>query len=429
MYPLKVAQSQSQGDVQYHTMPYEKSSTARQRTLALYLALVATLASFAVPAAQLISGQITFKPINITSVSKYSNSTVTHATPTRVHSLEQTNFSGVIARKFESWPQERPLPCFPPEDGWKSVAVQESPSEAGFLYLKPYKTGSSTCAGINLRIARNVARRQESETEICRARFGHGPWKYPALKMFGSRSLERSFLWTVIREPTKRATSMFFHMKVSREKQEPSDDNFRNFLLDDKNNKLDYYIETLSTDRYQRSTGDSPVQFANGILDDYNFIGITERMDESAIAIMMLLDLKMADVMFLSAKNKGSYDDAGYKDRCTYIWKSFVTPGMQEFFQSEAWQRRIQADLALYQAADRSLDMTIDKLGRAAFEANLAKYRHAKEIAHDRCLPGTVFPCNEGGRRTHRNETDCLWKDSGCGTGCLDEISTELGLW
>jgi hypothetical protein len=138
----------------------------------------------------------------------------------------------------------------------------------------------------------------------------------------------------------------------------------------------------------------------------------------------------MSDVLFLSAKSKGSYDDAGYKDRCTYIWKSFITPGMQEFFQSEEWQGRVQADLALYQAANRSLDMTIDKLGRTAFEKNLIKYQHAREIVRERCLPGRVFPCNEAGKRsTRKNETDCLWKDSGCGTGCLDEVSTELGLW
>jgi hypothetical protein len=56
---------------------------------------------------------------------------------------------------------------------------------------------------------------------------------------------------------------------------------------------------------------------------------------------------QMADVLFLSAKNKGSYDDAGYKiDAHTYIWKSFVSPGMQNSSERNMATSN-QADLAL----------------------------------------------------------------------------------
>lgn len=37
----------------------------------------------------------------------------------------------------------------------------------------------------------------------------------------------------------------------------------------------------------------------NSILRDYDFIGVTERMDESAVALQMLLGLKTSDVMYL----------------------------------------------------------------------------------------------------------------------------------
>jgi hypothetical protein len=219
-------------------------------------------------------------------------------------------------------------------------------------------------------------------------------------------------------------------MEVSRKKIEPTDENFQQYLLaENKTSKWDYYIESLSTDRYRRSQGDDPVAFANGILDEYNFIGITERMDESAVVLMMLLDLNMSDILFLSAKGKGGYDDAGHAGKCTFIWKGFVTPAMQEFFESNEWQARVKADMALYQAANRSLDLTIDRLGRAKFQEYLAKYLHAKQVLVHRCLSTVVFPCDEGGNRHERNETDCLWKDSGCGTSCLDQVSTELDLW
>jgi hypothetical protein len=78
----------------------------------------------------------------------------------------QTNFSGILARSFEPWAHA--LPCFEPEEDWQAIEVQNSPADSGFLYVKPYKTGSSTTSGINLRIARNVAVRKEANFAICR---------------------------------------------------------------------------------------------------------------------------------------------------------------------------------------------------------------------------------------------------------------------
>ena len=83
----------------------------------------------------------------------------------------QTNFSGILARSFEPW--EHPLPCFEPEQEWQTIEVQNSPADSGFLFVKPYKTGSSTSSGINLRIARNVAIRQDTKFGICRCKAMH----------------------------------------------------------------------------------------------------------------------------------------------------------------------------------------------------------------------------------------------------------------
>jgi hypothetical protein len=77
--------------------------------------------------------------------------------------LPNTNFSGILARSFEPW--KHPLPCFKPDI---KLENQDTPSMNGFLYVKPYKTGSSTTSGINLRIARNVAIRQGKNYERCK---------------------------------------------------------------------------------------------------------------------------------------------------------------------------------------------------------------------------------------------------------------------
>ena len=100
---------------------------------------------------------------------------------------------------------------------------------------------------------------------------------------------------------------------------------------------------------------------------------------------------------------------------------------MQDFFDTnEEWQSMVKYDEALYKAAHASMDLTIDALGRDLFESNLAKFRRAQALVEESCLAGTVFPCDNAGRE--RNDTDCLWNDSGCGVACLDKIADELGL-
>jgi hypothetical protein len=98
-----------------------------------------------------------------------------------------------------------------------------------------------------------------------------------------------------------------------------------------------------------------------------------------------------------------------------------------KYFGSHHWKRIVQPDTVLYDAVNLALDLTIDRLGRAAFAEQLARFRHAQTVARDRCVPRQVFPCtSNGARNPHKS---CLWKDSGCGSECLDEVATELGLW
>jgi Galactose-3-O-sulfotransferase len=343
------------------------------------------------------------------------------------------NFRGIIARPFDDWPQGTPLPCYRPHELWKDDPHQCTPATKGFFYLKPYKTGSSTTSGVHLRMARNIARRRiKQNIDICETRFAHGPDLSPGYTLFRDRVAEKSFLWTVLRDPTQRAVSHFFHFVVSRKKEEPTDQNFISFLRDESFPIQDYYYHALYTkDKFHRKVH-KPTSVANHILRTYNFIGITERMDESFVALMMILRLRISDILYLSAKTKGGYDDAGGKrsgQTCTYIWPSFVSSGMKEFFNSSEWKNMIRYDRLLYEAVNRSLDLTIDQLGRERFQKKLETFREAQEVARRRCLPQTTFPCDTSGTFHRENTTDCIWKDSGCGATCLDDIATELNLW
>jgi hypothetical protein len=58
------------------------------------------------------------------------------------------------------------------------------------------------------------------------------------------------------------------------------------------------------------------------ILTTYYFVGITERMYESAVVLSMLLNVPLGDLLYLTAKRHGGYDDAGSRNgsQCTFIW-------------------------------------------------------------------------------------------------------------
>ena len=93
----------------------------------------------------------------------------------------------------------------------------------------------------------------------------------------------KSFLWSIIRDPTKRLISHFFHMRVSRAKLEPSVESLHNMIYHYLEGSLahDYYLSTLSTWAYYPDDRDDdldPVEAANQIIKDYDFIGVTERM-------------------------------------------------------------------------------------------------------------------------------------------------------
>lgn len=129
--------------------------------------------------------------------------------------------------------------------------------------------------------------------------------------------------------------------------------------------------------------------------------------------------------MYLKANSQGGYDDGGGADGiCTFIVPSFVSKGMAAWFKSSEWEDVIRYDKMLYESANQSLDLTIDMLGRENVQQNVERFRQIQKSALEHCLKEAIFPCNSRGERV--NTTNCLWIDSGCGTQCLDHLSTKI---
>jgi hypothetical protein len=294
---------------------------------------------------------------------------------------------------------------------------------SGLLYIKEMKTGSTTLSGVTARIARNMASRlhRANETTACTSRFVH-----MRARRLQDRNPNESFLFSVVREPAARLLSKFFHFAVSRDGVEPTLSGFQKYIRDNEVTDLAYYFKSLSMRSHLNPYRlDLFPMFLEQLLASYDFLGVSERMDESLVVLQLLLGLETQDILYLSTKTSGSYEFFPGQQRCVLIQKHKVTMEMKEWLYSEDFDYYLQADVLVYQAINASLDRTIHELGRDRVDKALQQLQWAQRLVQDTC-GGTVtkFPCTAKGVR--EPVTDCLQQDVACGYKCLDQVGATL---
>lgn len=288
------------------------------------------------------------------------------------------------------------------------------------------QVGGSTASGAWLRIAKGMAHRlQKNYTGgICDGTFVHTP-----THKVEHRDPSRSWLWSMVRHPTRRAVSHFFHFCVTMNGEDATLEHFRNksgtgnFGNYQFHRHMDSTIETLP--QGQKRKNDTIIEdIVQQMLHRYNYVALTERFDESMVMLQLLLDVPLGDILYLNTKVNGGYDDT-----CRTIVSPNITSEWKTYFQSEEWQDRISLDLQLYRAVQRSFDATIDLvIGRDVFERQLRLFRHAQKIVHETCPSQTNFPCTPEGKNRPYWDTDCMFIDMGCGVECLDKVAANLSL-
>lgn len=314
-------------------------------------------------------------------------------------------------------PYNRSLPCFD-KDVKRQPKLPGYPSD-GFLLTKCKKTGSTTAVSVTLRIMDRLQQRSAKQGKpiVCPCQLHHGS---ASLKNFQKRSLD-SFLWSIVREPTARAISHFFFEEVSRNQTSPTDANFMSYLR-----AKGWYKNFQLNNLKLNGTDSDPIKAINEILNGYDFIGVSERMEESVVALQTLLGLEPADVLYLDSKVAGGYDDGRAGHTCHLIHKAFVSERMADFFEkTHLWRDAVQWDEILHQAVNRSLDRTIQALGHT-FHTNLAEFRRLHKLVKEECSD-IVMPCAPNGTRIDDRLTDCVEGDWGCGFACMDAVAEKYG--
>jgi hypothetical protein len=326
-----------------------------------------------------------------------------------------------LARAYPSWPKTHSW-CTCGEDDDSSQQQQHS----GLLFVKSHKAASTTGSGITHQIARNVAERQDSiSCSMCDHQYQH---RFADRKGHGNRTSSTSFMWTNVRDPAATALSAFFFFSASRNEQPVTSENIIRTLERRKSRQTTYLLtqELTRPTIIKESDPDSLISFLQTHLyDQYNFMAVVERMDESLAVLQLILGLQDFDMIVLKAKQSGTWYMGGRQGGCVQLIPPFSTRTVAEFLATNF--TRDNLDQLLHAVANRSLDLTIDVLGRAKVERLVQRHVKLQRLVQDKCWTVAKFPCSPNGTiQFDLAGEDCYTSDVGCGFKCVDRVAQEF---
>jgi hypothetical protein len=143
------------------------------------------------------------------------------------------------------------------------------------------------------------------------------------------------------------------------------------------------------------------------ILEKYQFVGLTERMDES---------LAVLDLIVMPSKVSGQALTADNNGISRPILKVDLTSAAKKYMDQDF--ERGNYDYPLYDLIDRILDQTVDMLSHKRVEEEVENIRPLSNIADEQCRSEVIYPCTEAGVRARR-QSGCYHNDLGCGHECI----------
>jgi len=302
------------------------------------------------------------------------------------------------------------------------------------ILVKTHKCASSTMAGVVLRISEKYG--------------GDVKWKHAIAHTYKDVDRDQSFLLTTVRNPANRATSRFYFTNVSRLKSNDDSKTFMAYLksMDGfrrnwaTTNNGGYQLMYTYPGRLPENSAwssDTPnevlkpwqvMENVKKVLKDYNFIALTERMDESLVALAILMNIKLTDVLVMPSKSSSNDSEYYFHEDDQTCYKLKPSPRklpteIEEYYNSEEWRARNYGDYLLHEAVSQSLDLTIESIGKTVFEDALTEYRRLSKVALMECASQVYMPCSSTGEPQIELSTEsCYTKDLGCAHQCVDEV-------
>ncbi|KAL3934198.1 MAG: hypothetical protein SGBAC_010030 [Bacillariaceae sp.] len=358
-------------------------------------------------------------------------------------------FSPHFQRASSESSQDSILPpwcTYDEEHPWNQTgpSFERSPYNTGILYNKMPKAASSTLSGIVMRIAHNLAKRVGGE-HPCTSFQYHIEREGNVQRLFGDRNVQKSFLFSSVRDPAAQAMSHIFFRHISRRKSIPSDKNMMLYLMDTdhqsgvvSNGVGGFQIAYLTFEKLKRFfawTRFEPTkvlqpirvhQVVEKIMEQYDFFMLVERFDESLVALQLLLGLETSDMLYLSSKAAGGSYSYRKGKGCFFLRKPHASDGVADYLASDEWYAKQYGDYVLVEVVKQSLDLTIEYLGQSRFDQALKEFRAMKRDGEGECADKAKFPCSDDGvEQLEAAEESCYSTDWGCGYACLDSLSSD----
>ena len=305
----------------------------------------------------------------------------------------------------------------------------------GIILVKLPKGASSTSAGVALRIG---------DRHNCSA----VQWNHRMASDYRDHA-EGSLLFTTIRDPSSRAVSRVFFSHISRFQHLQR--NTEKILMEKLPSATNPQFGTVSAGqggfqlRYTSlekippySAWDEslpeqvldPTRVVEHVMQtfyNYTMMLVTERMDESLVALALILGIDVGDVLVQVSKVSGTsnYFYLRPKQICYAIVKTSVPSNVQSFLDSNQWRAMNYGDFLLHAVANQSLDLTVASL-QPEFDTAMVRYQALMALVREQCPAETAFPCSADGEpQLELAEESCYKKDAGCGHRCVDRVIAE----
>lgn len=169
---------------------------------------------------------------------------------------------------------------------------------------------------------------------------------------------------------------------------------------DDWDGMLDHLLSTGTNSMCNYALGGN---FTTHAAAEYDFIFVTDRMDESIVAFKLLYGLRWIDIAYLPSKVlNDKYEEFSEMD------------DMKKEIISDILLTKVRGDLAFYSYASQRLDRTIKYLD-SLYEQNT----FSKHLSHFNIMLKKV------GRRCGKEKNESRWHDNGKNFRCIENLVSD----
>ena len=317
------------------------------------------------------------------------------------------------------------------------VAWKGSIMPCNLVFVKVYKTASSTTGGVIRQIAAHHAIRgvtwgwwnftTEPAMWASHGEYGmvgrlgttrYGPTATLTMAALVSRLTKPTVLLATVRSPAMRCMSAYYHFVASHNSSKSW--NQLDYIRQRCRNEMYWYLRPEPHEPRKRPHQSELTTTPKELVDrTYSWVGVVERYDESMVLLADMLNLPLRDVLYLSAKNSsaGIRDDKG-ATLTQHGPLAREPPEVRAYVSGREFAKRNSLDFQLYDAANAEL--TSRWRAGTGMAERLTQYLHM--------LDRTRQACSEAGREAtialldRHDGHGCYYRDNGCGYRCVDAL-------